>query len=252
MVEYVSKDVKLTVTASPVKGMDATLTLTERLAGHGFAVVPHLAARLIVDDAHLTNILHRLQDVGLRDVFVIAGDAERPAGKFAAALDLLVAMQQIGHRFNEIGIAGYPESHPFIDDDVTIQAMWDKRQFATYIVSNMCFNPNTIIRWAGRVRRRGVELPLYIGMPGPIERLKLMRVASKIGIGESARFLRLHKNWVLRLALPGSYSPRRLLTRLVWTEPAYRIRGVHVYTFNAVEETERWRRKMLERLEPAT
>jgi len=31
-----------------------------------------------------------------------------------------------GHR-----VTGYPESHSFIDDDLTIQAMWDKRRVAT-------------------------------------------------------------------------------------------------------------------------
>ena len=30
--------------------------------------------------------------------------------------------------------------------------MWDKRQYATYIVSNLCFNAATVRNWIGRVR----------------------------------------------------------------------------------------------------
>ena len=36
--------VKVTVTASPRKGIEATLDLSERLAGAGYPVVPHLSA----------------------------------------------------------------------------------------------------------------------------------------------------------------------------------------------------------------
>ena len=37
-------------------------------------------------------------------------------------------VSELGHPFPRVGIAGHPESHPVIDDDVAIQSMWDKRQ----------------------------------------------------------------------------------------------------------------------------
>jgi len=49
----VPTEVTITITASPRKGLGATLALAERLAGHGYRVVPHLSARLIRDEAHL-------------------------------------------------------------------------------------------------------------------------------------------------------------------------------------------------------
>src|SRR5439155_18575989 len=134
------------------------------LARRGFKVVPHLSARQVVDSSHLGEILARLGDAGIRDAFVVAGDRPEPLGEYPDALSLLSAMAARPHGIREIGIAGYPERHPFIDDDLTIQAMWDKRRFATYIVSNLCFDPRVITGWVGRVRRRGVELPIYIGL----------------------------------------------------------------------------------------
>ena len=42
--------------------------------------------------------------------------------------------------------------------------MWDKRQHATYIVSNLCFDPAGYRNWVLRVRARGVTLPILTGM----------------------------------------------------------------------------------------
>ena len=80
VLEWVPPEVTVTVTASPAKGLDPTLDLTERLAARGYRVVPHLSARLVRDDAHLAEIVARLKASGVDDVFVPAGDADPPAG----------------------------------------------------------------------------------------------------------------------------------------------------------------------------
>jgi methylenetetrahydrofolate reductase (NADPH) len=248
VVDVVPKDVTVTVTASPRRGLESTLDLSERLARRGYRAVPHLSARLVSDRAHLEGILERLRAAGITEVFAIAGDADKPAGDFSGALEMLEAMAEIGHELDDIGITGYPESHPFLHDDVTIQSMWDKRHFATYIVSNVCFDPRAISQWVVRVRRRGVELPIHVGLPGVADPMKLLRVSQKIGIGESARFLRGHRSWLLRLVVPGAYRPTRLLEKLEpeLAEPDQNVVGIHVYTFNELARTERWRRRMLE------
>ena len=148
------------------------------------------------------------------------------------------------------GVTGYPESHPKIDDDITIQAMWDKRHHATYLVSNLCFDPATLRHWIARVRARGVTLPLFVGIAGPVDRARLLRMAAKAGVAESARFLAGHTEWLLRLGTPGGYSPDRLLERTGATlaDPASAVEGLHVFTFNQVRQTEQWRRSLLERL----
>jgi methylenetetrahydrofolate reductase (NADPH) len=240
----------VTVTASPAKGLDATLELTGRLAARGYQVVPHLSARLVVDDAHLADIVARLTACGVDDVFVPAGDADPPAGHFDSALALLERLADMGNPFGRIGITGYPESHPRIGDDVTIQAMWDKRRHATYIVSNLCFDPATLRRWITRVRERGVTLPLYAGLAGPVERTRLLRMAAKAGAAESARFLAGHTEWFLRLGTPGGYSPDRLLARMGATlaSPAAHVEGLHLFTFNQIQQTEQWRRALLAQL----
>jgi methylenetetrahydrofolate reductase (NADPH) len=250
VLEWVPPDITVTVTASPAKGLDPTLDLTERLASRGYHVVPHLSARLVRDDAHLTEIVARLTASGVDDVFVPAGDADPPAGQFDGALPLLDRLAEMGSPFSRVGVTGYPQSHPKIGDDVTIQAMWDKRHHATYLVSNLCFDPAILRKWIARVRARGITLPMFVGIAGPVDRTRLVRMAAKAGVAESARFLAGHTGWFLRLGAPGGYSPDRLLERTGATlaAPASAVEGLHVFTFNQVRQTEQWRRALLERL----
>jgi methylenetetrahydrofolate reductase (NADPH) len=247
---HVPGDVTVTVTASPARGLARTLEVAERLAAGGHRVVPHLAARQVTGASQLQEILERLAGCGIAEVLVIAGDVSEPAGPFGGALDLLAAMAEAGHRLDQVGIAGYPERHPFIHDDVTIQAMWDKRRYATYIVSQLCFHPRVVAAWVQRVRRRGVELPIHVGVPGPVDAAKLLRVSTRIGIGESARFVRRHRGWLPHLLRPGGYRPGRLVEGLAASlcDPAGGVAGLHVYTFNEVARTERWRQQALGRL----
>ncbi|MDX3797896.1 5,10-methylenetetrahydrofolate reductase [Streptomyces sp. AK04-3B] len=247
---HVPRRIAVTVTASPVRGLEPTVDLAVRLAGHGYRVVPHVPARLLRDDAHLKDVANRLREAGVDDVFVPAGDADPPAGAYREALPVLRRLGELGSPFAHVGVTGYPESHPLVHDDVLVQAMWDKREHATYLVSNLCFDPRLLGEWIVRVRRRGVTLPLYVGVAGPVQRARLLSMAAKIGVGESTRFLARHPSWFLRFAAPGGYSPDRLLRRAegALTAPSAGVSGLHLFTFNQIAETERWRRALLDRL----
>jgi methylenetetrahydrofolate reductase (NADPH) len=247
VLEWVPRELTVTVTASPTRGLEPTLDLATSLAGHGYTAVPHVTARLVRDDAHLADIVARLTAAGISDIFVPGGDADPPAGRFHSALELLEQLAEMGRPFARVGITGYPESHPKIDDDITIQSMWDKRRHAAYLVSNLCFDPATLRRWITRVRARGVTLPLLVGLAGPVDRARLLRMAAVAGVSESARFLAGHTEWFLRLGVPGGYSPQRLLDRVsgTLTDPAAAVEGLHIFTFNQLRQTEEWRRQML-------
>ena len=240
--------VKLTVTSSPARGLDATLSLTERLVKLGFRVVPHVAARLVADGAHLGRVLERLDNAGVREVFVVAGDSKEPIGDFPDALALLRAMSDVGHGLVELGVAGYPESHPLVSDEKTTHALLDKAPLATYIVSQVCFDPEAIAGWVAAVRKLGVGLPIYVGIPGIVEKRRLLRIATGIGVGESMGFLRKHRSWAVRLVLPSAYGPDRLIDGLrpSFADREAGIHGLHVYTLNALARTENWRRAKLE------
>ncbi|MGB3187444.1 MAG: methylenetetrahydrofolate reductase [Ornithinimicrobium sp.] len=239
----------VTVTASPSQGIEGTVALTERLAGHGYDAVPHLAARMISGRSELREILGRLEVAGVSTIFVPGGDQDPPAGDYGNALDMLQDLTAIGSSLR-VGITGYPETHPTISDDLTVQSMWDKRKHASHVVSNMTFDPSLVESWIKRMRARGLELPVLLGIPGPIDRAKLLTMATKIGVGDSTRFLSKHKGTMARLAAPGGFTGERFLQSCAGTVSGAvaRVDGIHLYTFNQVEATENWRRDYLERV----
>ena len=248
--EYVAPGRVITVTASTGLTLEATLSTAEQLQALGFHAVPHIAARMVRGRTELEEIVDRLTQAGIESIFVPAGDATPPAGGYAGALDLIVDLSSMAAPIQHLGVTAYPETHPNIADDVTIQAMWDKRDYATHLVSNLCFDPEVIATWLKRVRARGVELPLILGIAGKVELTKLARVAAKIGVGESTRFLRKNTATFTRMAKPGGYNPRKFLNKLspVLDNPAMGVAGLHIYTFNQIKDTEIWRRKQLARL----
>lgn len=247
VLQSVPHDVTITVTASPSKPLSATLDLAESLAAHGYAVVPHVAARMVSGRSELAEIVARLTAAGIDTIFVPAGDAASPAGDYAAAVDLLEDLAALDNPFARVGVTGYPETHPAIQDDVTVQAMWDKRRHATHIVSNMTFDPAVLVAWLRRVRARGVTLPVLVGVPGPVDTTKLLSMGTKIGVGDSLRFLTKQRKVLARIAVPG-FTPERFLDRLAKAsaDPAMVVEGLHVFTFNQVAETEAWRRRLID------
>lgn len=250
LLESVPTTVPVTVTASPSMGLERTLEMAERLTTEGYAVVPHLAARMISGRAELTEIVGRLKAAGITSVFVPGGDAEA-VGDYPDALAMLEDLTAMGGPFTDVGVTGYPESHPTIHDDLTVQSMWDKRRHATYMVSNLTFDPAVIKDWVHRVRLRGVSMPLLLGLPGPVDRAKLLGMATKIGVGDSTRFLAKQKGLMTRLVAPGGFTGESFLTKCAPTlsDPEAKVTGLHLYTFNQVAETEAWRQDWLRRLD---
>jgi methylenetetrahydrofolate reductase (NADPH) len=238
----------VTITSSPTKGIPATLTLASLLHRSGTVqrVVPHLAARLVTDRQHLADLLAQVADLGLTEVFVVAGDAEEPAGEFEGTVPLLRAMADLGHDLR-VGITGYPESHAFIPDDTTIKAMFDKEPYASYIVSQICYDPAAVARWVTAVRSRGTTLPIHLGIPGVVDMARLLRVSKRVGIGDSVRFLR--KQWSMLAKLASGYQPDGLIDALAPTlaDPELRVSGWHLFTFNEIRRTEQWRQDLLAR-----
>jgi methylenetetrahydrofolate reductase (NADPH) len=249
LLEHVPVDRTITVTASPSKGLEPTLDLAERLTGHGYVAIPHLAARMVRDKDELAEICERLTGKGIARVFVPGGDAD-PPGAYPDALSMLEDLAALGNPFTHVGITGYPESHPTIADDLTIQSMWDKRRYATHVVSNLTFDAGVLTSWVRRMRKRGITMPLLLGIPGPVDRAKLLSMAGKIGVGESTRFLAKHKGTFARLAAPGGFTGEKFLRKCAaeLSAPEFGIEGLHVFTFNQVAETEKWRRELLEQL----
>jgi len=243
---HVPTDVALTVTTTEAKGIGPTVDLAVKLSEQGYRAAPHLAARQVRDREHLADIVAQLTAAGTDSVFVIGGDAVG-AGAYPDALSLLVALKDIGDPFSTVGIGGYPEGHGTIAEELIEQALKAKAPHASQVITQLCFDADTTIRWARKVQAGGVDLPIRVGIPGAISRQKLIRVSAGLGLGQSARFLKKQQNMFWRFFLPGGYSPNKLVERLTpaFAQPENHLRGFHIFTFNDLESTESWRQRWL-------
>lgn len=309
VVAYLPPGATVTVTASPAQGPEATVTVAEVLAQRGFRAVPHLSARQVGPEA-VPTVMDRLQTAGVKDVFIIGGDDHRPhtqpttiqptqmrsrqtysghpgtghsdAG-FADGEALLTAVRREDAALN-IGVPGYPEGHPVIPDQTLDESLHRKLEHADCVVGQLCFDAAAVHSWAQRLNSI-TAVPVYAGVAGAVSSTRLLRIASRIGVGDSLRFL---KNGGVelarRLVSPGRYDPSVLLGDLAksglnagtteaecrradhtqahlppgtnpirdktysWSE-GVPITGLHLYTFNAVKQTEQWRQELLAQLE---
>jgi methylenetetrahydrofolate reductase (NADPH) len=247
---YLPAGATVSVTASPAKGIEATVALCEQLQARGFRAVPHVSARMIRDRAHLVDLIAWLEGAGVDRAFIVGGDAKEP-GAYPDGLALLREMAEIGHPLSEIGIPGYPQGHAFIADGPLLEALRAKAAFASYITTQLCFDPTAIARWLAARRAEGITLPVHVGVPGVAEPQKLLAIAARIGVADTHRFLVKNVRFVTRLVRSGGfYRPDGLLEGLApyAADPAAAIVSLHLYTFNAVAATEAWRHDFLSKL----
>ncbi|WP_311172935.1 methylenetetrahydrofolate reductase [Halobellus ordinarius] len=241
----------IAITTSPKLGIERTIERTEEAAAAGYEVIPHIAARYIEGPEQLEEIARRLTEAGVTDIFVPGGDKEEPVGEFESAYDLLVALDDLEYEFEEVGITGYPEGHDFLSEETLAEAMDKKAPYATYIVTQLCYDPETILAWIEGLRERGIDLPVEIGIPGVMNYQKLLKISRKVGVGDSVKFLRKTTGifgFVKELVgSRGRYKPDDLIDGLApyVDDDTYKIRGIHVYTFNQTDDLERWRQNRL-------
>jgi methylenetetrahydrofolate reductase (NADPH) len=240
----------VSVTASPSKGLEATVELAIMLQARGYRAIPHLSARMVRDRIHLRELLTRLADGGVDNAFVVGGDSTE-TGDYPDGLSLLRAIADLGVELSTIGIPCYPEGHSFIPDDRLLQALVDKAPFAHYMTTQLCFDARAIRSWIAARRAEGLRLPVQIGVAGAVEPHRLLAVSAKIGVRDTGRFLAKNIGFVGRLLRSGGfYRPDGLLDELapLFGDPVADVRWVHLYTFNQVETTDAWRRRYLESL----
>jgi methylenetetrahydrofolate reductase (NADPH) len=241
----------VSVTCSPAKGIAATQELTERLLGLGHHPVPHLAARLVEGPEHATGLAAwlRLHEIG--EVFVIAGDAPEPVGPYEGALAFLRDLLAADPGVRRVGITGYPDGHAMIDDAEVSrqlhakQALLAEAGVAGWVSTQMCFDEERIKSWIEVERAAGLTLPIRLGVPGVVDRTRLMTMGTRLGIGASMRYLAKNRSTVMQLMAPGGFDPTDMVVAFADDAEQLGIETLHSFTFNAVADTRAWQQTIL-------
>ncbi|MBG6225240.1 methylenetetrahydrofolate reductase (NADPH) [Arthrobacter sp. CAN_A2] len=224
----------VTVTCLPHHGPGEAVDTAARLAEAGYTAIPHLAARSVASRPELAGHVTRCMDAGIRDVFVVGGDAADAAGPYAWSGALMEDIAELSGGTLRLGIAVYPEGHPATTDQELTRTLLAKQVLASWCVTQLCFSPDTLRAYVARLRGDGITLPVWAGIPGPVRISRLIRLAGTIGVGQSIGFLRRSAGGadtgsvVRQLLSSASYDPAPLVAAL----DGAGYEGVHLYSFN--------------------
>ena len=236
---------RVSVTASPVKGQDATCEITERLLGLGHVAIPHVSARLVPDRARVVELAGWLRSAGVSTMFLVGGDVESP-GAYSDAASLLRDLLECDHGLTTIGVTAYPHGHPLIADGALHEALHAKQELLAsagvegFCSTQMCFDPDRIESWLRAERASGLTLPVHLGISGVVDRTKLLTMGARLGVGPSLRYLRKNRAAITKLMTSRNYDPDHLLAALSPHLADLGVTGLHVFTFNQVAATTAW------------
>jgi methylenetetrahydrofolate reductase (NADPH) len=241
----------VSVTCSPAKGIGATQQYTEQLLELGHRPTPHISARLVESEVHAKQIATWLREQRVQEVFVIAGDATEPSGPYQGALPFMRDLLEADPGVERIGFTGYPDGHAFIDSSELTEQLHAKHALLAeagvggWISTQMCFDEQRIHDWLQRERAAGITLPVRLGIPGVVDRTRLMKMGTRLGVGTSLRYLSKNRSTVMKLMAPGGYDPTDLVVAFADDAPELGIEALHSFTFNAVADTRKWQEAIL-------
>lgn len=187
-------------------------------------------------------------------MFLVAGDAPEPAGPYQGAVDFLRDFLEEDHGLKKIGVTAYPDGHALIDRAVVHEALHAKQRLLVeagvegFASTQMCFDIDLLKRWLASEREAGFHLPIHLGVPGVIDRTKLLTMGVRLGIGASMRYVKKNGGVLGRLFSPGGYDPAKLISPMSKVAPELGIEGLHLFTFNNVDATAQWQQQQLAKL----
>ena len=234
------------IEGTPIADMVAA---AKRIAGQGFAVMPHFPARMIADEAVLGDWIARYQgEAGIDQALLLAGGLDEARGKFHCSMQLLESGLFDKAGFRRLHVAGHPEGNKDIDPDGSdknvMEALRWKQAFAERtdaemaLATQFCFEAKPVIAWVERLAREGIALPVHIGIAGPAKLQTMIRFAMTCGIGPSLRVLQRRARDVAKLVLP--FTPEEILTELALHKaqnPGFGIAQVHFFPLGGILKT---------------
>lgn len=156
-------------------GSSAGLTcemVTQAQTVYGLDTCMHLTCTDMSID-QVNDALSQAYKAGCRNILALRGDPPRDQDRWTAsdgslryARDLVRHIRNAYGDHFDIGVAGYPEGcDDNKDEDQLIEHLKEKVDAgASFIVTQMFYDADNFVRWAAKVRQRGIHLPILPGI----------------------------------------------------------------------------------------
>ncbi|KAK7927332.1 methylenetetrahydrofolate reductase 1 [Apiospora marii] len=181
-------------------GTTADLTgeiVTQAQTYFGLETCMHLTCT-DMGETKVNDALSRAYKSGCTNILALRGDPPRNKEKWSAtdenfryARDLVSHIRQKYGSHFDIGVAGYPEG---TDDNKDEEQLLDhlKQKVdlgASFIVTQMFYDVDNFIRWVGKVRDRGINIPILPGIMPIATYASFMRRAKHMQCGIPDHFI---------------------------------------------------------------
>ena len=215
----------------------------------GYTPVPHISARRITSQAELEEYLSAIRDtIGTSHAFAVGGDPSEPMGPYGSSLEMIQTGLLKDYGITDVSIAGYPEGHP----DITEAQLWEalegkaaslkEQGLNGTILTQFGFDVDPVFAWIEEVRRRGIDLPIRIGVPGPAGIKRLLTYAARFGVSTSAGIAKKYGFSITNLL--GTAGPDKMIGDLdAGLTDAHGDVKLHFYTFGGMKATAEWIQK---------
>lgn len=237
------------IEGTPIEDMVAT---AKRIAGEGYAVMPHFPARIIKDKATLADWIARYQgEAGVDQALLLAGGVATPHGDYDSSMQLLESGLFGEAGFKRLHVAGHPEGNKDIDADGSMtnvdaalrwkQAFSETSDADMALATQFAFEAGPIIDWANGIKEAGIDIPVHIGIAGPAKLQTLIKFAIACGVGPSLKVLQKRAMDVTKLLLP--YEPTEVLAQLAAhkaANPGFNISHVHFFPLGGIKTNANW------------
>ncbi|MDC0076595.1 methylenetetrahydrofolate reductase [Gammaproteobacteria bacterium] len=228
----------------------------KKLRCEGFSVMPHIPARVIKNQAMLSDWLSMYQnEAGVDEALLLAGGSNEPKGDYDSSIQLIESGLFDKAGFKRLHIAGHPDGNKDIDPSGGIknvsealswkQEFFNRTDAKMAITTQFCFDANVIKKWADDIKDDGIDIPIHIGIAGPAKLQTLLKFSIECGIGSSMKILTKRAKDITKLLLP--YEPTQVLKELAEykaKDPKFNIEQVHFFPFGGVKETSDWVREV--------
>lgn len=241
---------RVNITSLGTEDVSVRVAAAAAVRERGLVPVPHLTARRMGSRDELEQVLGALAEVGAaQQVLVVGGDPATPAGPYADALSVLRTGLLAEHGVRGVGVAGYPGGHPRIDDATLWAALAEKtatireQGLEPHVSTQFGFDAEPVLQWLTEARRRGLDAPVRVGVPGPAGVRRLLGHARRFGVATSAGIVQ--KYGFSLTSLLGTAGPERFLHELAdGLDPAVHGRVLlHFYAFGGLGATADWVRE---------
>jgi methylenetetrahydrofolate reductase (NADPH) len=239
---------RIYVTSIPGHGTRNVVDASVRLRKANFEPIPHISARGLIDHKQLNDLLVRLRnEAGVDSALLLGGDIHNAVGDFTSSRAILETGLFTRHGFRKVGFATYPEPHPRIPQPVLERELVSKLKLSaeqgleSWLVSQLCFAPDIIVRHAEHLRANGINAPVHVGFAGPTSWKGMAKFAAICGVSNSARSLSTQVSRVGRLL--AGFEPSEIVSRIAAIAAAQPELGLvkpHFFTFGGAEKTVNW------------